>query len=170
MSSGVGGFTIDKTVPPLATPAGAKDLGTDASGLRVWTVGNPPRPCKWTWKVSKDGERGSGYKDCDMPDGYDRGHIMSCHEGAKDTRLADSPMNITEQTIRTNRSNVKRFEAWRVKAAQGATVTCVQPDPMGNMRVEVIAKDGTKLVDTTFNPNSTNFFPENWWEKPGPHN
>lgn len=161
-------FSIDKKVPPMGVPTGAKSEGTDASGLSVWTKGG--RACRWTWKVGGNGERGSGYKNCDMPEGYDRGHIMSCHEGAKDTRLADSPMNIAPQTVRVNRSNVKRFEAWRVKNAQGATVTCVQPTADGNMRVQVVDKQGQMVVDTTFNPNSPNTFEGDWWLQKGPHN
>lgn len=160
-------FTINKKVPPMGVPSGAQSQGTDKSGLSVWTQGG--RPCRWQWKVGGDGERGSGYRKCKMPKGYDRGHIMSCHEGAKDTRLADSPMNIAPQTVKVNRSNVKRFEAWRVDNAQGATVTCVQPDKDGNMRVQV-EKDGKMLVDTTFNPNSPNTFDGDWWLSKGPHN
>ena len=161
-------FKISKKVPPMTAPKGATSLGTDKSGLSVWAKDG--RPCKWQWTVGGKGQRGSGYRTAVMPKGYDRGHIMSCNEGAKDTRLADSPDNITPQTVKVNRSNVKRFENWRVDNAQGHKVTCVQPEAGGNMRVQVHDTAGNKVVDTTFNPNSTNEFPDKWWHSPGPHN
>ena len=150
----------------MAVPEGAKKHGPDDSGLIVHTLKG--RPVRWEWVVTDMGERGHDYKDYEPGEGNHRGHVMSVQEGAGDTDLADSELNIVPQTPTVNLSNVKRFENWRVENAVGCKVVVVQPEANGMMTVEI--KDSDPPIKTTFDPLSDNRWPDDppWFTQPGP--
>ncbi len=156
-----GKWTLDKK--DLAPPRGAKKLGPDDSGLTIHTLKG--RPVRWEWEVGSMGVRGTDYHDAEVSEGNHRGHVMSVLEGAQDTELADSTLNIVEQSPTVNLSNVKRFERWRSENAQGNKVIVVQPVENGPMTVFV---DSDPPVKTTFDPLSTERFPDDWFQDPGP--
>jgi RHS repeat-associated protein len=152
------------------TPSRPRSRGTEdttevvsPTGTRI-TYNSDGRPVRWEWEVGPKGERGPGYEAAEVDQGSHRGHVRSVNEGAGRNSIDDSPDNIVQQSPTVNLSNVKRFENWRVKNAQGEQVIAEQPDENGMMRWKMPGKG----IDTTFDPNSTNRWPDEWFKEPGP--
>jgi len=136
---------------------------TSPTGLKV-TVDEAGNPVRWEYKVSAKGQRGTGYLDVEVGAGMHRGHVMAVNEGAGINAIDDGPLNIIEQSPQVNLSNVKRFENWRVKNAQGARVT-VDRLPNGYIRTRMPSKG----IDVIYNPVSTKRFPKDWYLRGGIH-
>jgi RHS repeat-associated protein len=131
------------------------------TGLKV-TVDDDGIPMKWEYTVGEGGERGTGYFDVDVGQGMHRGHVKSVMEGAGVNSIDDGFLNIIEQSPTVNLSNVKRFENWRVRNAQGAQVT-VERLPNGYIRTQIPSRN----IDVTYNPYSNNRFPNDWFQQGG---
>jgi hypothetical protein len=145
-----------------ASPAEAPGTTTvvSPSGLRV-TI-KDGRPVAWEWNIGAKGQRGSGYRDVTVSPGNHRGHVKSVGEGAGRNVIDDGPLNVVEQTPVVNLSNVRRFESWRIRTAQGEYVKAeLRPD--GLMRVQI----PSRKIDVVFDPNALTRFPDNWFLQPG---
>jgi len=137
----------------VSSPTGLK-VGLDKSGV----------PIRWEYTVGQKGTRGTGYKNVEVGTGYHRGHVKSVNEGAGVNSIDDSFYNIIEQTSKVNLSNVKRFENWRVKNAQGSNIIVERLDN-GFIRTTVPSKN----IDVTYNPLSNTKFVNDWFLKGGTH-
>jgi hypothetical protein len=132
-----------------------------SSGLTT-TFDKAGMPVRWEYVVGPAGARGPAHRNVKVDAGLQRGHVKSVNEGASANVVDDGLANIIGQTRTVNLSNVKRFENWRVKHAQGAGVI-VERTPEGYIRTRVPSKG----IDVTYNPLSKNRFPANWFLRGG---
>jgi hypothetical protein len=148
-----------ETLPPVEE--GEVITVVSPTGTRV-TI-KDGRPVAWEWNVGSMGQRGTGYRDVEVTAGNHRGHVRSVGEGAGVNPVDDSSLNVVEQSPTVNLSNVKRFESWRIRNAQGDYVIVEQPEPNGLMRVRIPSRQ----VDVYFDPRTVVRFPDGWFLEPG---
>ena len=132
------------------------------TGLNVW-VNKAGVPVKWVYTVGSNGTRGHRYyRETSVGPDMERGHVKSVAEGAQRNPIDDSALNVIEQTPTVNKKNVRAFEKWRIKHAQGAKVI-VERLPNGYIRTQMPAQN----IDVTYNPLSNVEFPKDWFLKGG---